>query len=137
MRISDWSSDVCSSDLLTKRSEDGGAVKSHLDGSRHLLSPERSIEIQRLLGSNIVMAFDELVPTTATREVKAAAMDRTMRWAKRSRHAFDAVGDHDASNAIFGLQQGALDEGMRTASAEPPIHIVCRTEGRRGGEKRA
>src|SRR3546814_3252323 len=56
---------------------DGVAFKSHLDGSRHLLSPERSIEIQRMLGSNIVMAFDELVPTTATREVQAAAMDRS------------------------------------------------------------
>src|SRR3546814_15339941 len=63
---------------LTKRSEDGVAFKSHLDGSRHLLSPERSIETQRLLGSNIVMAFDELVPTTATREVPAAAMDRSI-----------------------------------------------------------
>src|SRR3546814_13303586 len=72
---------------------DGVAFKSHLDGSRHLLSPERSIEIQRLLGSNIVMAFDELVPTTATREVQAAAMDRSMRWAKRSRDAFDAGGE--------------------------------------------
>ncbi len=61
---------------LTKRSEDGVAFKSHLDGTRHLLSPERSIEIQRLLGSNIVMAFDELVPTTSTREVQASAMER-------------------------------------------------------------
>src|SRR3546814_4342806 len=63
---------------LTKRSEDGVAFKSHLDGSRHLLSPERSIEIQRLLGSNIVMAFDELVPTTATREEQAADRARTL-----------------------------------------------------------
>ena len=72
---------------LTKRSEEGVSFKSHLDGSRHLLSPERSMEIQRLLGSNIVMAFDELVPTTSTREVQAAAMERSMRWAKRSRDA--------------------------------------------------
>ena len=59
---------------LTTRSEEGVAFKSHLDGSRHLLTPERSMEIQRLLGSDIVMAFDELVPTTATREEQAAAM---------------------------------------------------------------
>ncbi|MBV8237413.1 MAG: tRNA guanosine(34) transglycosylase Tgt, partial [Sphingomonas sp.] len=103
---------------LTKRSEEGVSFKSHLDGSRHLLSPERSIEIQRLLGSNIVMAFDELVPTTSTREVQAAAMERSMRWAKRSRAAFDAGGDHAAANAIFGIQQGALDEGLRKASAD-------------------
>lgn len=108
---------------LTKRSEDGVAFKSHLDGTRHLLSPERSIEIQRLLGSNIVMAFDELVSTTSTREVQAAAMERSMRWAKRSRAAFDAGGDHAASNAIFGIQQGALDEGLRRASADALIDI--------------
>ena len=88
---------------LTKRSEEGVSFKSHLDGSRHLLSPERSIEIQRLLGSNIVMAFDELVPTTSTREVQAAAMERSMRWAKRSRDAFDSGGDHAGRNAIFGI----------------------------------
>ena len=103
---------------LTQRSEDGVAFRSHLDGSRHLLTPERSIEIQRLLGSNITMAFDELVPTTATREVQAAAMERSMRWARRSRDAFDAAADHAAGNAIFGIQQGALDEGLRRASAD-------------------
>jgi queuine tRNA-ribosyltransferase len=108
---------------LTKRSEEGVAFKSHLDGSRHLLSPERSIEIQRLLGSNIVMAFDELVPATSTREVQAAAMERSMRWARRSRDAFDAGGDHAARNAIFGIQQGALDEGLRKASADALIDI--------------
>ncbi|WP_267351356.1 tRNA guanosine(34) transglycosylase Tgt [Sphingomonas sp. GM_Shp_2] len=108
---------------LTKRSEDGVAFKSHLDGTRHLLSPERSIEIQRLLGSNIVMAFDELVPTTSTREVQAAAMERSMRWAKRSRDAFDGGGAHAEHNAIFGIQQGALDEGLRKASADALIDI--------------
>ena len=108
---------------LTKRSEEGVAFKSHLDGTRHLLSPERSIEIQRLLGSNIVMAFDELVPTTSTREVQAAAMERSMRWAKRSRDAFDGGGDHAAHNAIFGIQQGALDEGLRKASADALVDI--------------
>ncbi|WP_454279368.1 tRNA guanosine(34) transglycosylase Tgt [Sphingomonas sp. Marseille-Q8236] len=108
---------------LTKRSEDGVAFKSHLDGTRHLLSPERSIEIQRLLGSNIVMAFDELVPTTSTREVQASAMERSMRWAKRSRDAFDAGGQHAEDNAIFGIQQGALDEGFRKSSADALVDI--------------
>ena len=103
---------------LTKRSEDGVAFKSHLDGTRHLLSPERSIEIQRLLGSDIVMAFDELVPTTSTPEVQAAAMERSMRWAKRSRDAFDAGTEHAAQAALFGIQQGALDPGLRAASAD-------------------
>jgi len=111
---------------LTKRSEEGVSFKSHLDGARHLLTPERSIEIQRLLGSDIVMAFDELAPASATHEVQAAAMERSMRWARRSRGAFDAGfeggGDH-AGAAVFGIQQGALDEGLRRASADALIHI--------------
>ncbi len=108
---------------LTKRSEEGVAFRSHLDGTRHLLTPERSIEIQRLLGSDIVMAFDELVPTTSTRDVQAAAMERSMRWAKRSREAFDSGGEHAGRAALFGIQQGALDEGLRKASAEALVDI--------------
>ncbi|HEX8620799.1 MAG TPA: tRNA guanosine(34) transglycosylase Tgt [Allosphingosinicella sp.] len=103
---------------LARVSEEGVAFKSHLDGSRHLITPERSIEIQRLLGSDIVMAFDELVPTTSTRDAQAAAMERSMRWAKRSREAFDSGGDHAERAALFGIQQGALDEGLRRASAD-------------------
>ena len=108
---------------LTKRSEDGVSFKSHLDGSRHLLSPERSMEIQRLLGSDIVMAFDELVPTTTSREVQAEAMARSMRWAKRSRDAFDGGGEHAERAALFGIQQGALDQGLRKESAEALLAI--------------
>jgi queuine tRNA-ribosyltransferase len=107
---------VMSLSALTKRSEDGVSFKSHLDGSAHMLSPERSIEIQRLLGSDIVMAFDELVPTTATIEVQAAAMARSMRWAERSRAAFDSGTEHAARAAIFGIQQGALDPELRASS---------------------
>ncbi|OYY70947.1 tRNA guanosine transglycosylase [Sphingomonas sp. 28-63-12] len=108
---------------LTTRNEDGVTFKSHLDGSRHTLSPERSIEIQRLLGSDIVMAFDELVPTTSTPEVQQAAMARSMRWAKRSRAAFDGGGAHAERAAIFGIQQGALDEALRQSSADALIEI--------------
>ncbi len=114
---------VMSLSALTKRSEEGVAFASHLDGTRHMITPERSIEIQRLLGSNIVMAFDELVPTTSTREVQAAAMERSMRWARRSRDAFDGGVDHAAANAIFGIQQGALDQDLRRASADALIDI--------------
>src|SRR6187200_741843 len=80
---------VMSLSELTKVSEEGVAFASHLDGSRHMLSPERSMEVQRLLDSDIVMAFDELVPATATRDEAAQAMKRSMRWAKRSREEFD------------------------------------------------
>jgi queuine tRNA-ribosyltransferase len=114
---------VMSLSELTKVSEEGVAFRSHLDGTRHLLTPERSIEIQRLLGSDIVMAFDELVPTTAARGEQSAAMERSMRWAKRSRQAFDSGEEHSAGAALFGIQQGALDEGLRRASAEALTEI--------------
>jgi queuine tRNA-ribosyltransferase len=104
-------------------SEEGVTFASHLDGSRHMLSPERSIEIQRLLGSDIVMAFDQLVPTTATRDEQAAAMERSMRWARRSREAFDGGGEHAERAALFGIQQGALDERLRNDSADALIGI--------------
>lgn len=103
---------------LTTRSEEGVTFKSHLDGARHTMSPERSMEIQRLLGSDINMCFDELVPTTAPRDVQYEAMRRSMRWARRSRAAFDAGGAHAERAAVFGIQQGALDEAMRRASAD-------------------
>ena len=108
---------------LTKVTEEGVAFKSHLDGSRHMISPERSIEIQRLLGSDIVMAFDQLVPTTSSKEEQAAAMERSMRWAKRSREAFEGGAEHSSRAALFGIQQGALDEGLRKASADALIDI--------------
>jgi queuine tRNA-ribosyltransferase len=109
---------VMSLSELTKTSEEGVRFKSHLDGSTHMLTPERSIEIQRLLGSDIVMAFDELVAATSTPKEQRDAMERSMRWAKRSREEFDRGGDHAGRAAIFGIQQGALDQAMRQASAE-------------------
>ena len=108
---------VMSLGKLTKRSEDGVAFASHLDGSKHLVTPERSVEIQRLLGSDIVMAFDELVALPANRDAVEDAMTRSMRWAARSRAAFDGGGAHADAAALFGIQQGGLDEGLRVASA--------------------
>jgi queuine tRNA-ribosyltransferase len=97
---------------LARVAEEGVAFKSHLDGSPHMLTPERSMEIQALLGSDIAMAFDQLVPTTATQAAQAAAMERSMRWARRSRDAFAGEG------ALFGIQQGGLDEALRQVSAD-------------------
>ena len=108
---------------LTKRTEEGVAFQSHLDGARHLITPERSTEIQRLLDSDIVMAFDELVPTTSTKKVQVEAMERSMRWARRSRDAFLSGGEHAERAAQFGIQQGALDEGLRKISADALIDI--------------
>ena len=114
---------VMSLSELTKVTEEGVAFRSHLDGTRHLLSPERSIEVQRLLGSDIVMQFDQLVPTTAPREQQAAAMERSVRWARRSREEFDRGGAHADRAALFGIQQGALDERLRKESADALIDI--------------
>ena len=114
---------VMSLSELTKVTEEGVSFASHLDGSRHMLSPERSIEVQRLLGSDIVMQFDQLVPTTSTLQVQREAMERSIRWARRSREEFDRGGDHAQRAAIFGIQQGALDLDLRQASAEGLIQI--------------
>ena len=114
---------VMSLSELTKVTEEGVSFASHLDGTRHMLSPERSIEVQRLLGSDIVMAFDQLVPASATREEAAAAMERSMRWAQRSREEFDRGGEHAARAALFGIQQGGLDQELREASAETLTEI--------------
>ena len=114
---------VMSLSELTKVTEEGVSFASHLDGTRHMLSPERSIEVQRLLGSDIVMAFDQLVPATATREEAATAMERSMRWAKRSREEFDRGDEHAGRAALFGIQQGGLDQTLRKASADALIDI--------------
>ena len=108
---------VMSLSALTKESEEGVAFKSHLDGSRHMLTPERSMEIQRLLGSDIVMAFDECPPSGVDAKRAEASMERSMRWAARSRAGFDAGGEHAARSALFGIQQGSLDEKLRARSA--------------------
>ena len=114
---------VMSLSELTKLSENGVEFQSHLDGSRHMLTPERSMEIQRLLGSDIVMAFDECTKNGATRAEAQASMERSMRWAKRSRDGFDSGEEHAARAALFGIQQGSLDKEMRAASAEALIEI--------------
>ncbi|MBK6299432.1 MAG: tRNA guanosine(34) transglycosylase Tgt [Sphingomonadales bacterium] len=114
---------VMSLSALTKMSEEGVAFSSHLDGSKHLITPERSMEIQRLLGSDIVMAFDECTKNGATREEAALSMERSMRWARRSRIAFDDDDEHASRAALFGIQQGSLDENLRKVSADALIDI--------------
>ncbi len=99
---------------LRKLTEEGVRFASHIDGSRHLLTPERSMEIQRLLGSDIVMAFDECTPFPAGEGVARASMELSMRWADRSRAAF---GDRPG-HALFGIQQGSVYRDLRAESAE-------------------
>jgi queuine tRNA-ribosyltransferase len=103
---------------LRKLTEEGVEFRSHIDGSKHMLRPERSMEIQRLLGSDIVMCFDECPRADRPMQEIEASMELSMRWAQRSRDAFDTGGEHAENSALFGIQQGALDEGLRARSAE-------------------
>ncbi|MEM8981150.1 MAG: tRNA guanosine(34) transglycosylase Tgt [Pseudomonadota bacterium] len=105
---------VMSLSSLRKLTEDGVTFKSHIDGSKHMLSPERSMEIQKLLGSDIVMCFDECPALPASKERIAESMALSMRWAARSR---DAFGDRPG-HALFGIQQGGLEEDLREESAQ-------------------
>ena len=114
---------VMSLSELRKLTESGVEFRSHIDGAKHMLTPERSMEIQRLLGSDIVMAFDECPRADRPREEIAASMELSMRWAKRSRDAFDAGGEHAQGAALFGIQQGALDEDLRRVSAQKLTEI--------------
>ncbi len=99
---------------LRKLTEKGVTFKSHVDGSKHELTPERSMEIQRLLGSDIVMCFDECPALPADRDRIAESMRLSMRWAARSREAF---GDRPG-HALFGIMQGGLEQDLREESAE-------------------
>ncbi|MDV7269830.1 tRNA guanosine(34) transglycosylase Tgt [Thioclava sp. A2] len=98
---------------LRKLTEEGVRFSSHIDGSKHMLTPERSMEIQRLLGSDIVMAFDECPALPATEEEVAKSMRLSMRWALRSREAF---GDRPG-HALFGIMQGGVTPELREESA--------------------
>ncbi|MDW3183993.1 tRNA guanosine(34) transglycosylase Tgt [Roseobacter sp.] len=104
---------VMSLAALRKLTERGVTFKSHIDGSKHEITPERSMEIQRLLGSDIVMCFDECPALPADRTTIASSMRLSMRWAARSR---DAFGDRPG-HALFGIQQGGLEEDFRAESA--------------------
>ena len=114
---------VMSLSELTKVTEDGVSFRSHLDGTAHMLTPERSIEVQRLLGADIVMAFDECTAFPASEEQAQASMLRSMRWAKRSRDAFDSGGEHAQRAVLFGIQQGSMFEGLRRRSSEALLEI--------------
>jgi queuine tRNA-ribosyltransferase len=98
---------------LRKVGEKGVTFRSHVDGSRHELTPERSVEIQNLLDADITMAFDECTPFPATEDEAAASMRLSMRWAERSRAAFEERSGH----GLFGIVQGGMHEELRAESA--------------------
>src|SRR6185312_7075084 len=104
---------------LRRISEEGVEFRSHLDGSKHLLTPERSVEIQHLLGADITMAFDECTPFPAEREAVEASMELSMRWAERSRRGFVERDGH----GIFGIVQGGVHPDLRERSARRVVEI--------------
>ena len=106
---------------IRKITEEGAAFQSHLDGSRHMLSPERSIEIQSLLGADIQMQFDECIELPAAPSEVERAMQLSLRWAERSKRAFEvqrASGGVGPGQALFAIVQGGTDIALRQRSAE-------------------
>jgi queuine tRNA-ribosyltransferase len=99
---------------LVKITEDGVEFRSHLDGGRHFLSPERAIEVQEALGADVIMAFDECPPSLADRAYHEASLARTQRWLVRCRDAWH----RDGSSSLFGIAQGGLFPDLRRRAIE-------------------
>lgn len=104
---------------LRKITEDGALFSSHLDGSRHHLTPELSMEIQLALGSDLVMVFDECIPHPSERAYIAASTNRSARWARRCRQVIPA----GSKAALFGIVQGGMEEDLRQQSVEQLCEI--------------
>ena len=112
---------VMSLSALRKMSEDGVTFQSHIDGSKHHVTPERSIEIQCLLGADIQMQLDECIELPATRERAIEAMELSLRWAARSKQAFERLSK--PGQALFGIVQGGTDLELRQRSAEALVEM--------------
>lgn len=110
---------VMSLSALRKITEDGVQFRSHIDGSAHLLTPERAIEIQHLLGSDITMAFDECTPWPVDRDQAAHSMALSMRWAARCRAAFRPRPGH----GLFGIVQGSIYADLRRRSVTDLVSV--------------
>ena len=110
---------VMSLSAIRKLTEEGVEFRSHIDGSKHMVSPERSMQIQNLLGSDITMAFDECTPYPASYDEVAASMELSMRWAKRSKEAYQIRDGY----GLFGIVQGGVHADLRKTSAQHLIDI--------------
>jgi len=104
---------------LRKISEEGVSFRSHIDGSKHFISPEKAIEIQQALGADIIMCFDECAPYPADRSYVLPSLERTLRWAKRCQDAHSNV----ERQALFGIIQGGMYHDLRARSAEKMIEL--------------
>ena len=111
---------------LRKITDEGVAFQSHIDGSPHMLTPERAVEIQCLLGSDIQMQLDECVALPASRQQTEAAMRRSLAWAERARAAFAQFrerGQAGPGQALFGIVQGGIDAELRQRSADALVDM--------------
>lgn len=106
---------------LRKITEEGVAFQSHIDGSRHMLTPERSVEIQMLLGADIQMQFDECTPYPATWDEARSSMELSLRWAERSRAEFTKR--TTGREALFGIVQGSTFPDLRERSAHALVEM--------------
>ncbi|WP_026475751.1 tRNA guanosine(34) transglycosylase Tgt [Alkaliphilus transvaalensis] len=104
---------------LRKITEEGVEFRSHLDGSKHFISPEKAVEIQTALGSDIMMAFDECPPYPADKEYVKKSLERTTRWAKRCKEAHT----NTENQGLFGIIQGGMFEDLRRQSAEELLEL--------------
>lgn len=100
---------------LRKITEEGASFQSHIDGSKHFLSPEVSLQVQEALGSDIIMQLDECPPYPASKEEVQRATELSLRWAKRTKEAKNPAKAHQA---LFGIMQGGVHEDLRQLSAE-------------------
>lgn len=103
---------------MRKITEDGVAFQSHIDGSRHFLTPEGATEVQLALGSDVLMCFDECTGYPATHEAAGTSMRRTMAWAARCKRRWTARSAAQAGQALFGIVQGSVYEDLRRESAQ-------------------
>ena len=110
---------------MRKITEEGAQFASHIDGSRHMLTPEKSMEIQQAIGSDIVMVLDECTPAGSTAEYLDDSIARTSRWAARSKVAFEAgkAASNNPGAQLFGIVQGGIDESLRAKSAKELVEI--------------
>ena len=110
---------VFSLGAMRKISEEGVEFRSHIDGSRHMLSPEKSMEIQNALGSDIMMAFDECAPYPADRNYVKNSLERTTRWLKRCKEYHK----NTEQQSLFGIMQGGMYKDLRKQSAEEIVEL--------------
>lgn len=110
---------VFSLGAMRKISEEGVEFRSHIDGSRHMLSPEKSMEVQNALGSDIMMAFDECTPYPADRHYVKDSLERTTRWLKRCKEYHK----NTDKQSLFGIMQGGMYVDLRKQSAEQIVEL--------------